>query len=104
MPIYSGKLWSGYSEYLCAADAAPRSVTIIALAGQSAWALYHDFGAVGLLSVLSLLLLTLFRLLKMILSGSKSATPLLASILGVAGIGVISSVFDVPQLTFLLYL
>ncbi len=40
MPGYFGKLCSGYNEYLCAADAAPRTVTIIARAGQRAGALY----------------------------------------------------------------
>ena len=34
MPIYSGKLCSGYNEFLCAVDAASRSTMINAFAEQ----------------------------------------------------------------------
>ena len=64
---------------------------------------YHDYGVAGFVCILGLVLLAGLRLLNMIISGNQKAIPFLAAFLGLAGMGIVSSIFDVPPLTFLFY-
>ena len=66
--------------------------------------LYHDFGLVGLALILVLTGLLVFRLIILIWRGQQLAVIFLASICGFYGIGLIGSLFDVPQLSLLFYL
>jgi len=65
---------------------------------------YHDYGLVGLSLLLALMVLVVSRLIRMIRSGQKIAVILLASLCGFLGIGLVGSLFEVPQLSLLFYL
>lgn len=63
----------------------------------------YDLGILGLVFIVGLLLLAIVRLIRMIFAGEQLAAVLLASISGYLGVGVVGSLFDVPQLSFLLF-
>lgn len=65
---------------------------------------YHDFGLAGLTLLLALTGLTLTRLMQMVAKGNHHANALLCSLCGFLGIGLVGSLFDVPQLSLLFYL
>ena len=58
----------------------------------------------GLVLLLALSAVVLVRLIKLIRQGEKIAVVLLASISGFLGVGLVGSLFDVPQLSLLFYL
>ena len=63
----------------------------------------YDLGILGLVFIVGMLLLAIVRLIRMIKSGEQLAAVFLASISGYLGIGIVGSLFDVPQLSFLLF-
>lgn len=63
----------------------------------------YDLGVLGLVFIGGMLLLTIVRLIRMIFAGEQMAAVLLASISGYIGVGIVGSLFDVPQLSFLLF-
>lgn len=66
--------------------------------------LLHDYGWVGLILILTLIGVVFVRLLNVLFSGSRYSIPVLASIVAFLSIGMTTSIFDVPQLSFLFFL
>jgi len=65
--------------------------------------IYHDQGVLGVLSFLGLVTLALSCLLKQLVNHNRKAVILLGALTGYLGVGMVASVFEVPQLALLLY-